>query len=53
MEREKVSLQLKSDYSSEENLSGNFPCLERISIFLDLDCLTSLRSVKQLSNLGK
>ena len=39
MEREKVSLKLKSDYSLEENLSSNFPCNERFSIFSTSDVI--------------
>ncbi len=34
-------------------LERTFHFLDRIVLFLDLDCLTSLRSVRQLSNLEK
>ena len=37
----------------EEKSQANFPFLEATFPFLDLDCPTSLRSVRQLSDLGK
>ena len=39
--------------TSMEKLSGSFFSSREFFLFLDLDCLTSLRSVRQPSDLGK